>query len=130
VQAAVQTQATAEAVRETLAEIAALRTTRPPTAEEMELARLSVTRGYPRNFETAGQIARGLVQLALYGLPDDTFEQFVPLVERVTAEDVIAAAGRLDLRRMVVTIVGDPEQVLPGLEALGLGQPQVLEPPD
>ncbi len=130
VQAAVQTQATADAVRETLAEIAALRTTRPPTPEEMELARLSVTRGYPRNFETAGQVARGLVQLALYGLADDTFEQFVPCVERVTAEEVIAAAGRLDLRRMVVAVVGDREQVLPGLEALGLGEPQVLEPPD
>ncbi|MBP7572263.1 MAG: hypothetical protein KBA95_19595, partial [Acidobacteria bacterium] len=83
-----------------------------------------------RNFETAGQVARGLVQLALYGLADDTFEQFVPCVERVTAEEVIAAAGRLDLRRMVVAVVGDREQVLPGLEALGLGEPQVLEPPD
>lgn len=128
VQAAVQTQATAHAVQETLAEIAALGTTRPPSTEEMELARLSVTRGYPRNFETAGQIARGLVQLALYGLADDTFERFVPCLERVGADEVIAATGRIDPSRMVVAVVGDRERVLPGLAALGLGEPQVLDP--
>jgi predicted Zn-dependent peptidase len=130
VQAAVQTPATAHAVQETLAEIGALGTSRPPSAEEMELARLSVTRGYPRNFETAGQVARGLVQLALYGLADDTFERFVPCMERVTADEVIAATGRFDPSRMVVTVVGDRERVLPGLAALGLGEPLELEPPE
>ena len=127
VQAAVQTPATADAVQETLAEISALGATRPPGAEEMELARLSVTRGYPRNFETAGQVARGLVQLALYRLADDTFERFVPSMDRVTAEEVIAAAGRLDLNRMVVTVVGDRERAFHGLSGLGLGEPQLLE---
>ncbi len=128
VQAAVQTPATAHAVQETLAEIAALGTTRPPSAEEMELARLSVTRGYPRNFETAGQVARGLVQLALYGLADDTFERFVPCMERVTVDQVIAATARLDPGRMVVAVVGDRERVLPGLADLGLGTPRELDP--
>jgi len=130
VQAAVQTPATADAIQETLAEIAALGGSRPPTPEEMELARLSVTRGYPRNFETAGQVARGLLQLALYGLPADTFEQFVPCIERVGVDEVIAAAGRLDPRRMVVTVVGDREQVLPGLASLGLGEPRILDAAD
>jgi predicted Zn-dependent peptidase len=128
VQAAVQTPATVHAVQETLSEIAALGGSRPPTAEEMELARLSVTRGYPRNFETAGQVARGLVQLALYNLADDTFEQFVPCVERVTVDEVVASAARLDPRRMVVTVVGDRDSVMPGLASLGLGETQVLEP--
>jgi predicted Zn-dependent peptidase len=130
VQAAVQTPATADAIQVTLAEIAALGGSRPPTPEEMELARLSVTRGYPRNFETAGQVARGLLQLALYGLPADTFEQFVPCIERVGVDEVIAAAGRLDPRRMVVTVVGDREQVLPGLASLGLGEPRILDAAD
>ncbi|HSK09859.1 MAG TPA: pitrilysin family protein [Vicinamibacterales bacterium] len=127
VQAAVQTRATAHAVQETLDEIAAIGGSRPPTPEEMELARLSVTRGYPRNFETAGQIARGLVQLALFGLADDTFERFVPCVEQQGVADVTAAAGRLNPGQMVITAVGDREQIFGGLAGLGLGEPQILE---
>ena len=42
----------------------------PATADEIALARASVTRGYPRGFETAQQVARGVAQLALHGLPD------------------------------------------------------------
>ncbi len=72
-------------------------------------------------------MARGLAQLALYRLPDDTFERFVPSMDRVTAEEVIAAAGRLDLNRMVVTVVGDRERAFHGLSGLGLGEPQLLE---
>ena len=48
----------------------------------------ALTRGYARNFETAEQIARAAMQLALYDLPDDYFAQFVPRIERVTSDDV------------------------------------------
>ena len=50
---------------------------RRPT-NELALAKASLTRGYPRNFETAQQVARSVAQLALYGLPDTYFEEFVP----------------------------------------------------
>jgi predicted Zn-dependent peptidase len=127
VQAAVQTDSTAHAVEEVLREIRELGTTRPPTRDELDLARSSVTRGYPRNFETAGQIARGLAQLALYGLPDDTFERYVPSFEAVAVEHVTSAAQRLDPRRMVVTVVGDGERVAPSLSSIGLGKVVELE---
>ena len=51
-------------------------------------AKASLTRGYVRNFETAGQMARAAAQIATHGLPDDTFDRFVPSVEAVTAEHV------------------------------------------
>jgi predicted Zn-dependent peptidase len=127
VQAAVQTTATAESVQEVLAEITAIGGERPATPGEVELARSSLTRGYPRNFETAGQVARGLAQLALYGLPDDTFERFVPTVEAVSAEDVTRASARLDPARMTVVVVGDRAKVEPSLSALGIGAPEVME---
>ena len=75
--ASVQHDATADALREALGEIAAIRGERPVTTEELELGRASLTRGYPRNFETADQVARGAAQLALYDLPDDYFTTFV-----------------------------------------------------
>ena len=50
--------------------------------QEMSLAKASLTRGYPRGFETAQQVARSVAMLSLYGLPDTYFEEFVPKVER------------------------------------------------
>ena len=73
-----QSDATADAVREALAELHAIRGDRPVTAEELELGRAPLTRGYPRSFETAEQIARAIAQIALYDLPDDYFSTFVP----------------------------------------------------
>jgi zinc protease len=126
VQAAVQTAATAESVQEVLSEVEAIGGDRPATPEEIDLARSSLTRGYPRNFETAGQVARGLAQLALYDLPEETFERFVPSVNAVDAAAVTKAAERIDPSRMTVAVVGDREQVEPALARLGLGQPEVM----
>ena len=65
------------------------------------------------------QIARGLAQLALYELPDDTLEQFVPSIHAVTIEAVTAAAGRLDPGRMTVCVVGDRARSNPGWRPWG-----------
>ena len=68
-----------------------LRGGRPITAAELETARATLTKGYPRNFETADQIARSVAQLALYELPDDYFATFVP---RVAALDLTRCRAR------------------------------------
>lgn len=127
VQAAVQTGVTADAVREILGELRAIAGPRPATAAELDLAKSALTRGYARNFETAGQIARGLAQLALYELPDNTLEQFVPSIRAVDLDAVTAAAQRIDPARMAVAIVGDREKIEASLEALGLGAPVVTD---
>src|SRR5436190_9205845 len=59
-QTSVQSDGTGEAIQSSLIEIDAIRTDRPPTAEEVEVAKAALTRGYPRNFETAEQIARAM----------------------------------------------------------------------
>ena len=74
-QVSVQTAGTARAIAESLGEIAAIRGPRPITAEELALGVAALTRGYARNFETAEQIARAAMQLALFNLPDDYFAQ-------------------------------------------------------
>src|SRR6202011_5358469 len=69
-QTSVQSDSTAVAVQEAIGEILAIRTDRPPTEHEVEIAKAALTRGYARNFETAEQVARAMSQLMLYGLPD------------------------------------------------------------
>ena len=129
-QASVQTSGTAVAIEESIGEIAGIRGTRPVTPEELSLGIAALTRGYARSFETAEQIARGAMQLALYDLPDDYFERFVPTIEAVTADDVSRVMERhLDPSRLTTVVVGDLEAVGGGLAALGHGAPLVL-PPD
>jgi predicted Zn-dependent peptidase len=69
VQTSVHTAATAESIADTLRKSRAARH-RAATAQEMSLAQASLTRGYPRNFETTQQVARSVAQLALFDLPD------------------------------------------------------------
>ena len=122
-QTSVQSDVTAEAVREVLGEIETIRGDRPVTAAELELGRAALTRGYPRNFETAEQLGRAAVQLALYGLPDDYFTTFVPRVLAIDQDDVTRVAqDHLAPERLLTVIVGDRDKVGPTLEGLNLGE--------
>jgi predicted Zn-dependent peptidase len=122
-QASVQSEATADAVREAIGELRAIRGPRPITREELEIGRAALTRGYPRNFETADQIGRAAVQLALYDLPDDYFSTFAPKILALNEDDIIrAAATHLDPSRLLTVIVGDREQIGPSIHQLELGE--------
>lgn len=126
--ASVHTAATAEAVQDAHAELEGLRGSRPVISTELALAKASLTRGYPRNFETAGQVARGVAQLALYGLPDTYFQEFVPKVNAVTGDDVTrVAAAYLDPSRLTTLVVGDHPAVVDSLSRL-FGDPVLMSP--
>jgi predicted Zn-dependent peptidase len=123
--ASVQSEPTADAVREAIREMAAIRHDRPVTMEELELGRAALTRGYPRNFETAEQVGRAIAQLALYGLPDDYFTNFVPTVMSLGPDDLTRVARtHIHPDRLVTVIVGDREKFGDGaLNDIGLGDP-------
>lgn len=126
-QTSVHTAATADAVRDSLAEIAAIRGDRPVSDRELTLAKASLTRGYPRNFETVQQVARSVAQLALYGLPDTYFAEFVPKVNAVSAADVTRVAAQyLDPGKLTTLIVGDHSAIADSLSTLGFGKIDVV----
>jgi zinc protease len=129
VQTSVHTAATAESIADTLKEIADLRGDRPATGDELSLAQASLTRGYPRNFETAQQVARSVAQLALFDLPDSYFEEFVPKVDAVSADDVTRVARTyLDPGRLISLVVGDRNVTEASLASLGMSELRVLPP--
>jgi predicted Zn-dependent peptidase len=126
-QASVHTAATADAIRDSLNELQAIRGGRPATESEMQLAKATLTRGYPRNFETVQQVTRSVAQLVLYDLPDTYFEEFVPKVNAVEAREVTRVAERhLDPSRLITLIVGDHHAIADSLRTLQLGEPAVL----
>jgi predicted Zn-dependent peptidase len=122
----VQTAATVDAIRESIGEIAAIRADRPPTPDELEMAKASLTRGYARHFESSAQVSHALAQLVVHALPDDTFETFAPRVNGLCTEDVTRVANaHLDPDRLVIVAVGDRSRIESELASLGRGTPAV-----
>jgi predicted Zn-dependent peptidase len=126
-QVSVQTSGTARAIDEAIGEIAGIRGPRPVTPDELALGIAALMRGYARSFETGEQIGRAAMQLALYNLPDDYYEQFVPRIESVTSDDVSRVMERhLDPARLTTLVVGDLDVIGEDLGRLGFGEPVVL----
>lgn len=104
----VQASATTEAIADIVDEIRGIGGDRPATPAELARAQAALTRSYPRSFETAEQVTRAVAQIALHGLPDDYFDNFVRDVGRVTSAQVSDVARRYaspdDLH---VVVVGD-----------------------
>ena len=92
----------------------------PVTPTELETNKQSIIRRYPSGFETVGAISNQLSNLAVYGLPDSYFNDFISKINSVTAEDVNRVANKyLDPSKMAIVIVGDWKVVEPGLKDLG-----------
>ena len=126
-QVSVQTSVTGAAITEAMRELSDVCGARPVDDRELDLARASLTLGYPRNFETAEQIARSVGQLALYDLPDDYFERFVPTIEALDISAITrVASAHLRPDRLTAIIVGDRAAVEPQVSGLGLGDPVQL----
>ena len=113
-QASVQTEATADAIREALGELRAIRGDRPVTREELETGRAALTRGYPRNFETAEQIAAAPRSSRSTSCPTTTSRRSCRSVLAVDEADVTrVAAEHIDPARLLTVIVGDRDKVGP-----------------
>ncbi|HUP20093.1 MAG TPA: pitrilysin family protein [Gemmatimonadota bacterium] len=124
--AAVQTDVTAEALVEFMAELRRILETVPD--EELDRARNYVALGFPEGFQTVAGIAGQMGDLALYDLAPDWYDGFVDRVLAVTREDVERVAReRIDPDRVTIVVVGDLEQIEAGVRALELGPVTTME---
>lgn len=123
--AGVQTDKTAEALREFFVELEGI--TRPVPADEVEKAKNYLALGFPAEFETTRNLAQKLEELIVYGLPDDTHQAFIGAVMKVTPAEVQKAAIRyVQPDRLAVVIVGDRKAIEPGIAKLNLGPIRVV----
>jgi zinc protease len=115
----VQTQSTAQAVAEVVKELDRIHT--PAPSDEVERARSYLAYGYAFDFDTTREIAGRIAGQVIYGLPDDTFETYVPKVLAVGPKDLQRAArSHIDSAQTAFVIVGDRAQVEAPLRALRL----------
>jgi predicted Zn-dependent peptidase len=123
--AGVQTDKTAEALREFFAELSAI--VKPVGADELTKAKNYIALGFPGAFETVDDLASNVEELVVYKLKDDYFARYVANIESVTAADVArVAAAHIQPQRMAVVIAGDRAAIEPGIRALGLGPVRVM----
>jgi zinc protease len=123
--AGVQTEVTAEALKEFFNELNAIRT--PVTDAELTRARNYDSLSFPSEFETTGQIAGHLEELLAYRLPEDYYSTYVQNLQAVTLQQVQQAAQKYILpARFTVVIVGDRKAIEAPVRALNLGAVKVL----
>jgi zinc protease len=117
--APVQTAVTKESLFELMKELRGIRGEIPVTPEELEFSKQAIIRGFPRSFETPGQIGGRLETLVTYGLPDEYFNNYIPNVRAVTLDDITRVAEHyLDPSRMAIVVVGDRRAIEQGLREL------------
>ncbi|MEX1186228.1 MAG: pitrilysin family protein [Gemmatimonadaceae bacterium] len=107
VSTAVQTEVTADAARETIAELERIRE-EELTADELSLVTSYLQGVFPIRYESTAAIAAALANLVTYDLPDDYYDTYRDRVGAVTTADALRAARehiRPEALRMVV--VGD-----------------------
>jgi zinc protease len=94
--------------------------------DELERAKQYIALGLPMSFETTGGVAGRLAELVVYGLPLDTFDEYVGRIMAVSAADVQRVA-RSYVRPggAVVVVVGDRATIEPALRALQMGEVEV-----
>jgi zinc protease len=124
---AVATAATADAVRDIAGELRRL-TEEPVPAAELARAQRYIVLGLPRTFETTGDVAEHVSEIALYGLAHDYYERYGERIHGVTAEDVLDSAQRwLRPDELVVAVAGDASVTAGELETLGMGAVHVRD---
>lgn len=92
------------------------------TNEELKFAKSSISKRFPLNFETYGQIASNISNKIKYNLPNNYFNDYLKKINKVSSDEIkTAAVKNFHPKKSVILVVGDKEKILPQLERLKLG---------
>jgi zinc protease len=117
--APVRNEVTRESVSEVLSELRRIRT------GDLEDGEMNDTKNYlmgvfPATVQTASDIASRLVDMELYGLPEDYFDRYRENIAAVTKEEITRVANKyLDPDKVLIVIVGNAKQIREPLGTLG-----------
>ncbi|HVS32279.1 MAG TPA: pitrilysin family protein [Thermoanaerobaculia bacterium] len=120
VAAPVRNEVTRESVSEVLAELRRIRT---GDIEDRELndTKNYLTGVFPATVQTSSDVAGRLVDMELYGLPEDYFDRYRENIAAVGRDEIARVADKyIDPERALIVIVGSAKQIREPLGALGL----------
>jgi zinc protease len=123
----VRTDVTGPSVSEIFREVNGMRD-KPLPGPELAGARDSQVYSLPGQFETNSGIGASLAETYIFDLPADYWRTLPDRYRAVTAAQVQAAAQKyLKPDQLKVIAVGDRAAILPQLQKLGLGRPEVRD---
>ncbi len=129
VYAPVQTDRTADSVKELLRELRDYVGERPAEPEELAKVKAARIRSLPGKYETNGAVLGALYEIVRYQRPDNYVEQLKPRIEAQSLGDVRRYAREvLHPERMTWLIVGDLSRIEAPIRALDIGPVTVLDP--
>jgi predicted Zn-dependent peptidase len=99
----------------------------PPAEDELAPARTLAVGEFSLGLETSEAVLASLVELDVYGLPEDGLDTYRGRVRGVSEQEIAALSQRLlHPDRTVIVLVGPAQQLTPQLE--GLGPVEVVQP--
>jgi zinc protease len=118
------------ALAEWLTILRELRTTRPPTADELAAVRRNRLASLPARIDGPDSVAARLVEIARDGLPHDYFDRYASRMSALTVADASAAGARcVDLDHLAIVVTGDRRVLEPVLRAANLAPVFVVTAP-
>ena len=119
--AAVRGDVTGPSIEEILKEVTKIKDG-GVTPDELKLAKESIVRSLPANFETTSSTAGTMSGIYLYDLPLDYYQTLPARMDAIQSSDIMDVAKRhLVPDRMVVVAVGDRSKIEPQISKLKLG---------
>jgi zinc protease len=126
--AAVQSDKTAESTAEVRKELAEVISQRPMTQAEIDATKANLVQGMAGEWETNGAVMNDLTQMVVYGRPENYFDTYAERVRATTPQSAsLAAQSVVGTGPTTWVIVGDVATMKPKIEALNLGQVQVVD---
>jgi zinc protease len=119
--ASTKSETTVKTIQEMIKEIRRIQTD-PPNESEMRMGKDGYLNSFVFKFDTKSEVVTRLMTYDFYGLPEDFVFQEKENVEKVTPDDVVAAAKKnLHPDALQILVVGKGEDFGTPLEELGLG---------
>ena len=126
--APVQSDKTKETMVEIQGELEGILGKKPITAEEFQNAKNNTVLGLPGQWETMGTVLGSLEEIVQYGLPDDYYQKYPGLVQKLTMADLgKAAAKTIHPQSLIWIIVGDRAKIEPKIRELGFSRISVID---
>ena len=92
----------------------------PPSEEELRDARALLVGRFSLGLETSAAVVEALVDLDVYGLPEDSLDTYRSRVRAVSVEDTARMARRLlHPERAAIVLVGPARDLVPQVEDMG-----------
>jgi predicted Zn-dependent peptidase len=126
--ASVQSDKTADSMREIAALLVGIGTDRPIDAAELASARGNLTLGLGSDWSTSAGIGSYLFDQAADHLPDDYYARYPARIAGVSLDAANAAAADIAGNRSLVwVVIGDRAKIEPSIRALGIGEVRVVD---